>query len=88
MQTVTGTPPIDELKRCYVQGAVVKTKCPSCGHEMEVDFGDQYLSHPEVGEEDNVGFFCDGCEKEWEARGKVISAVVTIEVHDEKLVEV
>ena len=85
MLTVKGTPSIGDVKRCYILGAVAKLKCPDCGEEIEHDFGDQYLSHPEVGDDDDLCFYCDGCDKEWEAPMKVTSAVVTIEIDDEKI---
>lgn len=36
----------EDIKRCYVGGAVVKVPCPECGHEFEWDLEEDYVSYP------------------------------------------
>lgn len=62
-----------EVKRFYVPGHVLKTKCPKCGSKYERDFGDEYLSYPTAGVTFSEHLCCyaqkdDGsyCEHEWE----------------------
>lgn len=62
-----------EIKRFYVPGFVLKTKCPKCGGDFERDYGEDYLSYPPVGKPFKETLYCcadvdDGgtCEHEWE----------------------
>lgn len=52
-------------KRSYFPGVKLKTACPKCKAKQERDFGDDYLSYPEVGKRTKVGFDCQECNVEW-----------------------
>lgn len=66
-----------DVKRFYLPGIVVESKCPKCGHLHEVDMGSQYLSYPCVGDEEKINFYCEEgesenyCDTEWEVSIKL-----------------
>jgi hypothetical protein len=78
METITGNVEISGIKRCYVD-AQIKINCPQCKSELICDLGDQYLSHPEIGIQDQGGAYCDKCEDHVMFPIKVTAATVTIE---------
>lgn len=47
-------------KRFYMPGIVLNMKCKKCGEIMEKDFDREYLSYPEIGENDE-GICCYEC---------------------------
>lgn len=53
-----------EVKRLYFPGLKVFAKCPECGDAAVRDFGDNYLSYPEVGTPIKVYFSCQN-RHEW-----------------------
>jgi hypothetical protein len=67
------------VKRFYVPGVVLKSKCPQCGKEAEKDLGDDYLSYPATNTPIYVSMY-DG-EHEWTVR---IIVRVTVEPAMEK----
>lgn len=77
-QQITGEIQIDDIKRLYVD-AVVKKDCPKCGSHCEHDFNEQYISY---GDLDNIWFYCDNCDNEWEQPARIVSVELTIEVDD------
>jgi len=70
-------PPGDELgiKRFYVPGVVLRSKCPQCGMVDEKDLSDNYISYPQINEPTKVHFYCEhyadsqsedeGCGHSW-----------------------
>lgn len=51
------------VKRFYIPGTVLKSKCPQCGKKVEKDLGDDYLSYPATNTPIHVSMY-DG-EHEW-----------------------
>lgn len=69
------------VKRLYLPGVRVKSKCPKCG-KKQVWSGDQdYLSYPTLGAWEEVSFYCDeGHEDdcvEWSEKVKLVLTVET-----------
>jgi hypothetical protein len=51
-----------EVKRLRVP-AIVRTRCPVCGRELEKDLrGDGYLSYPTANRPFDVKLYCDGLD--------------------------
>lgn len=71
--TVEGTCDTVELnvKRLYLPGLKLKSKCPNCNAPYERDLGDHHLSYPVVGVPEDLTGYCGGCEHEW-ALGSVV----------------
>lgn len=70
--TVEGTCQGVELaKRQNLPGVVLKYVCPKCGTPQVFDLGDRYLSHPVVGEPEEINGYCEQCDHDWVA-GRVI----------------
>lgn len=88
MLTVKGIPSIENVKRCFFNGAVVKLDCPKCGTVMVRDFSYAYLSYPRVGKEMSFPFYCRECDAEFEVPAIITKAEVVIEVDDSKMQEV
>lgn len=59
IQRLTGTVDTKGIKRCYLEDAVIKAKCPKCGSDIEWS-GDNYLMYPEPGK-DHVSLWCEPC---------------------------
>jgi hypothetical protein len=55
-----------ECKRFYMPGIKVVSVCPKCNEERELDFNDQYLSYPVVNRFQNIYFYCEPCEENWD----------------------
>lgn len=60
-----------ECKRFYMPGIKAFSVCPKCKEERELDFKDQYLSYPVVNRFQNVYFFCEPCNTDWEEEVKL-----------------
>lgn len=58
-----------DIKRFYVPGCKITSKCPKCGATVEKDLGQHYLSYPSLDKPTEVDFYCDddrgGCDNEW-----------------------
>lgn len=63
MSKIWGNIDMSDIKRCYVEGAVVTQEC-ECGETIERDIGEDYLSYPL--DEITVGFWCEACDEEYE----------------------
>jgi hypothetical protein len=61
--TVVGKLPTSGIKRCYVEGALVKHPCPTCGKECKTDLASSYLSHPINGARVTIYMFCAACDE-------------------------
>lgn len=59
---IKGTIVTEEIKRCYIKGAIFKEICPKCKNEMITDLGDDYLSYPENNSEQTIGLYCEKCD--------------------------
>lgn len=70
-------------KRTYLDGVIFDTVCPECGNKCSEDFGEQYLSCPEVGKYESLFMYCEECDNEWEAGKIKVDLVVTIKENDE-----
>jgi len=87
-QQVTGTVPITRIKRCYLDGAVVKAECRKCGAMMSNDLGCNYLSYPDPGNPDeSIYLSCDECDAGYELPIAVSNAVITVAFDLDKMVE-
>ena len=51
-------------KRTYLP-LILKDACPECGHVVEVDLSDRYLSYPTIGEPFYHAFLCGECDEQW-----------------------
>ncbi len=71
MVIVNSTEPFDiDVKRFYVPGASLASKCPKCGREHERDFGDRYIMYPKANTPIKINLYCGddedgGCGHEW-----------------------
>lgn len=57
-----------DIKRFYVPGCTITSKCPKCGETDEMDLEQDYLSYPSLDKPTEVLFRCasaNGCETEW-----------------------
>jgi hypothetical protein len=54
-----------DVKRFYIPGFTLQSKCPECNKEVIVDLASDYLSYPKANEPDNYDFYCGDCEAEW-----------------------
>lgn len=54
------------VKRLTLPGVVVKDNCPKCQKAFEHDLSHSCLYYPELNAPTSVGFYCEGCEHEWE----------------------
>ncbi len=70
-------PGLELDKRTYLNGAVFETTC-KCGEKLRCDFGDEYLSHPIVGEKEDFTIWCDECEDDIEIGTTKIQMTLTI----------
>ncbi len=68
------------IKRLYAEGAIFKTRCPDCGSEIMQDFGDDYLSYVEQGDNGEASIYCDACDVEYLFTYTVKSTIITLEV--------
>ena len=57
-----------DVKRFYMPGIVLKSKCPKCGASCEIDLSQEYLSYPTVNKPFDHLIYCDECDHEWEER--------------------
>ncbi len=86
-QQTSGNIDLSQIKRGNFPGLVCSAKCPTCGTEMSLDFGecDEYIYYPEIGKSALITFTCLTCEKrghqpfEWEVPFKIIKAEVSVE---------
>lgn len=68
-----------DVKRFYLPGIIVESKCPKCEHLHEVNMSTQYLSHPVINEPETIGFYCEEdtitentyCDTDWEVKIKL-----------------
>lgn len=54
-----------DVKRFFMHGVKLIASCPNCGHEIEDDFGHDYLGYPEVNHPFDRHCYCSACEHEW-----------------------
>lgn len=66
-----GAPRANEIKRCYLPGALLESDCSECGTVSSKDMGEHYLMYPENGSECEFWFYCVKCEHEWYAYATV-----------------
>lgn len=85
METVSGNLEVDNIKRCYVDGATIEVSCEKCGEILVTDFGAQYLSYPTVGEESLAYFYCEKCDEEYELPITIKSATMVMEFDKKNL---
>lgn len=55
------------LKRLYLQGCVLSTRCPTCKEEIQADFSEQggySFAYPRLSEPFTIYLFCDVCDTE------------------------
>lgn len=55
-----------DVKRFYLPGCTLTSKCPKCGKTATNDMADTYLSYPSLDEPTEVAFGCDDCDDTWE----------------------
>ncbi len=57
-----------EVKRFYVPGCTLKSKCPKCATDYERDCGDEYFSYPPINKPFEETLYCQNndCEQEWD----------------------
>lgn len=55
-----------DCKRFYMPGIKAFSVCPNCKREHEIDFIEQYLSYPVVNRFQNIYFYCEPCNENWE----------------------
>lgn len=68
-------------KRTYIEGVVVESSC-KCGATMKCDLGSDYLGYPVVGRWQNLYFYCDECDTEYEETVKV-RILLNLEIKEE-----
>lgn len=68
---------LPDVKRFYMPGVKVSCKCINCNTEMHRDFGDQYMAHPQIGN-NTQGWWCEDCDTEYEIDYK-LSVTVELE---------
>ena len=73
-----------EIKRCYVK-INVDMLCLRCHKKVKYD-NDQYLSYPEVGDVEQLYFYCDNCDAGIYVPAKVKSCVMEFDAHFDKAV--
>ena len=62
----SGNPQFElDIKRFYMPGTVIRTRCPSCGVDYVKDFDEKYLSYPSVGTPIEIDGYCSECNHEW-----------------------
>jgi hypothetical protein len=86
IKVFSGEVNLSGIKRCYVK-LQVTVKCPNCECEMERDFDDDYISHPEPNEIADIYFQCDGCDKEYTVPSIIKPATLSIEMDLSKIEE-
>ena len=74
---VKGQVDVSGIKRCYV-AAWIRLPCPSCGEEISMELESNYLSHPEVGE-DEVCMCCAECGSGYVLPIRILSVEMVIE---------
>lgn len=79
METISCDVEIEDIKRCYLPGAVIEVPCEKCGEKLVHDFGEQYLSYPVIGGEKIVRFYCEKCDEEYELSITIKSAKIVLE---------
>lgn len=82
---VKGKIRVDGIKRCYVEWAVIKIKCPECNTDNMLNLGSDYLSHPVVGQADWLYFYCDECDSDFEIPMVIKSCEMIIEYYPERV---
>lgn len=55
-----------EVKRFYLNGVEMVSLCPNCREASFWNGDSEYISHPNLDENQYVHFCCDDCEEEWE----------------------
>lgn len=91
MKQIKGKISIAGIKRCYVEGAIIKTKCPNCGNKLETDLSENYLSYPEIGKKTTIWLYCENCDEkgicdpEHAVSATVKSAEIVIEYNETKI---
>ena len=69
------------IKRMYLPGTKVKSKCPKCSKEQVWDGDTNYLFYPVVGAPEKVYFHCDeGHEEDYAEWFEKIRLSITVEV--------
>ncbi len=54
------------VKRLYLDGVGFEEPCPNCHKPHAVDLGESCLSHPQVGVPEEVFFYCEDCDIEYD----------------------
>jgi len=66
-------------KRLQMPGTIIKSKCPKCNDEFEMELVDQIYYPGDESEIRVFGFECERCDMDWEIPYKVeVFAKITI----------
>lgn len=65
-----------EVKRLYLKGYTIERPCPHCKYLCAWDGDSEYVSYPKLGSPESVGFYCDTCDHDFEAK-IVVNLTVT-----------
>ena len=84
MEQITGRLDISGIKRMQMPETTILIKCPKCGTVMDIPLVDQ-LYYPDEGE-CQVAFECEKCDIEIERKIDIVSVIVTLDIHDAKIV--
>lgn len=75
-------------KRCYLENTIISMKC-RCGETLTKDLSSDYLSYHVVGYDDNLYFYCDECDTDYENEVTItLSINATIEYKDDDLIKI
>jgi len=79
-QVIVGHPEGEvQVKRFYMNCPTIVVECPGCGSKLAYDFDEQYLSYPEIGVKEHIGFYCDKCS---EADAECVEYTVPVLIKD------
>lgn len=67
-----------DVKRFYLEGIKMTSKCPKCGKEAIFDGDSDYLSYPKANEIDTVCFYCGNCDDDWLEKIKLKISIVPV----------
>jgi len=55
-----------EVKRLYIDGVEIESKCPKCGKIYKCPIGGDHLSYPTLNEPTKHYCYCEDCNTEWQ----------------------
>lgn len=50
-----------DVKRFYLSGIAIESKCPKCKESIEFSGDSEYISYPVIGEKETVCLYCNNC---------------------------